>query len=149
MTLKNQLLQKCTEFVSQKIKTIEDSIHELRLAANSETKSSVGDKYETGRAMIQLEIEKNATQLKAWQNQLFELQPIDSNKKSNKVEFSAIVKCTNANYFIAQACGKFIINKETYYTISVSAPIYLAMSGKTEGEQFSFNGQQMSILEIL
>jgi hypothetical protein len=149
MTIKNQLLQKCTEFVSQKIKTIEDSIHELRLAANSETKSSVGDKYETGRAMIQLEIEKNAAQLKVWQNQLFELQPIDSNKKSNRVEFSAIVKCTNANYFIAQACGKFIINMETYYAISVSAPIYMAMSGKTKGEQFSFNGQQMSILEIL
>ena len=60
MTTKDRLLQKCTEFVSQKIKTIEHSILELRLAANSETKSSVGDKYETGRAMIQLEIEKNA-----------------------------------------------------------------------------------------
>ena len=56
MTIKDLLLQKCIEFVSQKIKTIEHSILELRLAASSETKSSVGDKYETGRAMIQLAI---------------------------------------------------------------------------------------------
>lgn len=149
MTTKDRLLQKCTEFVSQKIKTIEHSILELRLAANSETKSSVGDKYETGRAMIQLEIEKNAAQLKVWQNQLFELQPIDSNKKSNRVEFAAIVKCTNANYFIAQACGKFIVDNESYFAVSVNSPIFKSMSGKMAGEHFDFNGQQAKILEIL
>jgi len=148
MTLKKQLLQKCIEFVTQKIKTIEDSILELKLSANNETKSSVGDKYETGRAMIQLEIEKNAAQLKVWQNQLAELLLVNIEKKSNRVEFTAIVKCSNANYFIAQACGKFIINNENYFSISVSAPIFTAMSGKTAGEQFSFNGQQMTILEI-
>jgi len=149
MTLKNQLRQKCIEFVSQKIKTIEDSIHELRLSANSETKSSVGDKYETGRAMIQLEIEKNGAQLKVWQNQLAELQPIDTEKKSNFVELGAVVKCSNANYFIAQACGKLIIDRENYFAISVSAPIFKVMSGKTAGEQFSFNGKVMTILEVL
>jgi len=148
MTIKDLLLQKCTEFVSQKIKTIEHSILELRLAASSETKSSVGDKYETGRAMIQLEIEKNAAQLKVWQHQLLELQPIDSNKKSNRVEFAAIVKCTNANYFIAQACGKFIVDNECYFAVSVNSPIFKAMSGKIAGEHFDFNGQQAKILEI-
>jgi transcription elongation GreA/GreB family factor len=148
MTIKDLLLQKCTEFVSQKIKTIEHSILELRLAASSETKSSVGDKYETGRAMIQLEIEKNAAQLKVWQHQLLELQPIDSNKKSNRVEFAAIVKCTNANYFIAQACGKFIVDNESYFAVSVNSPIFKAMSGKIAGEHFDFNGQQAKILEI-
>jgi transcription elongation GreA/GreB family factor len=148
MTIKDLLLQKCTEFVSQKIKTIEHSILELRLAASSETKSSVGDKYETGRAMIQLEIEKNAAQLKVWQHQLLELQPIDFNKKSNRVEFAAIVKCTNANYFIAQACGKFIVDNESYFAVSVNSPIFKAMSGKIAGEQFDFNGQQAKILEI-
>ena len=148
MTIKDLLLQKCTEFVSQKIKTIEHSILELRLAASSETKSSVGDKYETGRAMIQLEIEKNAAQLKVWQHQLLELQPIDFNKKSNRVEFAAIVKCTNANYFIAQACGKFIVDNESYFAVSVNSPIFKAMSGKIAGEHFDFNGQQAKILEI-
>jgi transcription elongation GreA/GreB family factor len=148
MSIKDLLLQKCTEFVSQKIKTIEHSILELRLAASSETKSSVGDKYETGRAMIQLEIEKNAAQLKVWQHQLLELQPIDSNKKSNRVEFAAIVKCTNANYFIAQACGKFIVDNESYFAVSVNSPIFKAMSGKIAGEHFDFNGQQAKILEI-
>jgi transcription elongation GreA/GreB family factor len=148
MTIKDLLLQKCIEFVSQKIKTIEHSILELRLAASSETKSSVGDKYETGRAMIQLEIEKNAAQLKVWQHQLLELQPIDSNKKSNRVEFAAIVKCTNANYFIAQACGKFIVDNESYFAVSVNSPIFKAMSGKIAGEHFDFNGQQAKILEI-
>ncbi len=149
MTIKDQLLQKCTEFVSQKINTIEESIFELRLSANNETKSSVGDKYETGRAMIQLEIEKNAAQLKVWQTQLAELKPMSTEKKSNKVEFTAIVKCTNANYFIAQACGKFIVDNESYFAVSVNSPIFKAMSGKIAGDHFDFNGQQAKILEIL
>ena len=41
----------------------QEAISGAQNSANEETKSSAGDKYETGRAMAQLEIEKNMTQL--------------------------------------------------------------------------------------
>jgi transcription elongation GreA/GreB family factor len=149
MKIKEVLLSCCKNFVCQKLKTLEDTIAELKQSANNETKSSVGDKYETGRAMIQLEIEKNSTQLKVWSNQLLEIEKINPDKNSSKVEFGTIVKCSNANYFISQACGKFVVGDETFFTISVSAPIFIAMSNKKIGEQFDFNGNKIKILEIV
>ena len=113
MSLKAALVQHCLSFLSQKIETIEDTISELKRSAASETKSSVGDKYETGRAMIQLEIEKNLGQLKIWKSQYAEVERIDPNKSSNRVVSGAIVKCSNANYFIAQACAKAVFGSET------------------------------------
>ena len=47
-------------------KRIETANRDIQLAKESrdnETKSTAGDKYETGRAMVQFELEKNKVQL--------------------------------------------------------------------------------------
>jgi transcription elongation GreA/GreB family factor len=149
MSIKASLVIHCLSFLSQKIETIEDTISELKRSAASETKSSVGDKYETGRAMIQLEIEKNLGQLKIWKSQYAEVERLDPNKSNNRVVSGAIVKCSNANYFIAQACAKAVFGSETYYTISPEAPIAQAMLNKSKGEEFIFNAIKMQIVDIL
>jgi transcription elongation GreA/GreB family factor len=133
----------------QKIETIEDTISELKRSAASETKSSVGDKYETGRAMIQLEIEKNLVQLKVWKSQYAEVERIDPNKSNDRVDLGAIVKCSHANFFIAQACAKVIVGDETYFTISPEAPIAKAMLNKVKDSEFIFNSTKIRIEDIL
>ena len=50
-------------YVHERIAATQEAIYTAQLSANEETKSSAGDKYETGRAMAQLEIEKNTAQL--------------------------------------------------------------------------------------
>jgi hypothetical protein len=49
--------------VHQRIASAEEAIRMAQESANQEGKSSAGDKYETGRAMAQLEIEKASGQL--------------------------------------------------------------------------------------
>ena len=44
--------------LEQKIKIAEESISCIQEARNNETKSSAGDKYETSRAMMQAELDK-------------------------------------------------------------------------------------------
>jgi len=56
--IKTALYKACEAFVYQKRTTLQDQIKSYQLALTSETKSSAGDKHETGRAMVQLEIEK-------------------------------------------------------------------------------------------
>ena len=58
MNTKQKLFNACKEFVQDKLSTIEKTIQSNKSALNSETKSSAGDKHETGRAMLQLEMEK-------------------------------------------------------------------------------------------
>ncbi|HSY60679.1 MAG TPA: hypothetical protein VK796_02335, partial [Cytophaga sp.] len=60
---KNTLYAYCTDYVTERITRLKTEIKKTQSSANEETKSSAGDKYETGRAMAQLEIEKNTKQL--------------------------------------------------------------------------------------
>jgi hypothetical protein len=63
-TIKNLLFDHCKSFLESKLHGYKKSLDLLYESLNSEIKSSAGDKHETGRAMIQLEIEKTGNQLK-------------------------------------------------------------------------------------
>ena len=52
---KTEILNLVQEKISEKIRNLERLISETR-ESNNETKSSMGDKYETGREMLQQEI---------------------------------------------------------------------------------------------
>jgi len=60
---KNALFNACLEFVDSRLNAITHTINEIQVSLTSETKSSAGDKHETGRAMLQLEREKAGNQL--------------------------------------------------------------------------------------
>ncbi len=57
------LYKLCFDFIENKRHTIQQTIAEIQQSLTSETKSSAGDKHETGRAMLQLEREKAGQQL--------------------------------------------------------------------------------------
>ena len=63
MNLKEALFKQCEAFVNKRLRNIEEVISSNQKALQSETKSTAGDKHETGRAMLQLEMEKAGQQL--------------------------------------------------------------------------------------
>ena len=56
--IKEKLFFHCENYLQKRKDLLEQRKNELQLALTSETKSSAGDKHETGRAMIQIEREK-------------------------------------------------------------------------------------------
>ena len=63
MKEKEVLYAYCVNYVQQRIARIQGEINKAQSSANEETKSSMGDKYETSRAMAHQEIENNRMQL--------------------------------------------------------------------------------------
>ena len=63
MNLKEELYKACKEHIEKREETITKTIRSHQNSLQSETKSSAGDKHETGRAMLQLEMEKAGQQL--------------------------------------------------------------------------------------
>ena len=61
--LKTEVYQVCLNLVNRKITQAISLMDEAQQAANSDTKSSAGDKHETSRAMAMLEKDKAANQL--------------------------------------------------------------------------------------
>ena len=72
--------------------TVEQIISSNQKALQSETKSSAGDKHETGRAMLQLEIEKASQQFKAIRDMRTVLAKIDLVKESKTAHLGSVYR---------------------------------------------------------
>lgn len=142
------LHQKCLEIVENNISTIKLALHEAQEAVNNETKSSAGDKHETGRAMAQLETEKLSAQLNDALNQKQLIAKINSNLQSKQITIGSLVYTTNGIFYIGISLGKIDINNETIYAISPQSPIGKLLITKKEKDSFSLNGKMYVIEKI-
>ncbi|WP_411029235.1 3-oxoacyl-ACP synthase [Spongiimicrobium sp. 3-5] len=137
------------KFVDDRIMGIKGQMEEIVQALGSETKSSAGDKHETGRAMLQLEREKFGQQLAAAEKIKHVLHKTALDREGNTVGPGSLVLTNNANYFIAISAGNYIENELSVYCISVNTPMAKVLLGKSEKDTFVFNGNEGVILKIV
>ncbi len=145
MKLKQQLYLLCGEYITNREAEIKKVIAEAREAAANETKSSAGDKYETGRETMQQEIDLNITRLNELGKLKQTLERIIPEQTSSSVVPGSIVRTTNGNYYIAIGAGKLKIGDNTYYAISAESPIGEKLAGQKAGYTFEFNNRKVTI----
>ena len=148
MNIKTALFKQCEAFVNKRLQTVEEIISSNRNALQSETKSSAGDKHETGRAMLQLEIEKASQQLSGIIKMKEILSKINIENTSEVAHLGSVVKTNKACFFISISSGQLMINDKTYFAISVSSPIGSKLLGKKVGDAFIFNNIEQIIKEV-
>ncbi len=148
MKVKEQLYKQCAEFITNRLITIKSAIQDVQQALESETKSTAGDKHETGRAMLQLEREKAGQQLAELQKQNEILQRIDVTTCHQKIALGSVIYTTDKNYFIAISSGALVIDNHTFYAVSASTPIAKLLLTKMEGDVVKFRGNQFTITSI-
>ncbi len=146
--IKEKLLAHCKHLINDRVATLQQSIKEFQEAANEDAKSSMGDKYETNRAMMHLEKEKASTQL----NQLIKMkQLLDGlrvEKGSEKVTIGSLVATEKNQYFISIGLGPIQFDGETYLVISAASPIGQLLMGKKAEDTFEFRGASDKILTV-
>ncbi|REE27972.1 hypothetical protein DFQ09_101814 [Winogradskyella pacifica] len=148
MTIKDELYKSCLKFVNDRLLTVQNTILDIQNSLQSETKSSAGDKHETGRAMLQLEREKAGHQLAEIEKQKQILQKVNSESKHTKVALGSIVKTTKSNYFIAISAGEIRIKDCKIYAISVATPIAQLLLSKAVGDTVQFRDDVFTITKI-
>lgn len=146
--LKSLVLTHIHELLDEKIDSLTVDIASTIEARNNDTKSSAGDKFETGRQMMQMELDKNEAQLNKTIKNKHDLSQIDTMCTFSKVEFGSLVRTNSGMYFISLALGKVTIKDQDVYCISLASPIGQAMMHKYEKENIDFQGKQIEILQI-
>ena len=147
--LKQELYRACEAFIQVRLHTIRETILELQQSLDAETKSSAGDKHETGRAMLQLEREKAGHQLAEIQKTNTVLAKINIENASEVIGLGSVVYTNKANYFIAISIGEISIKDTLYYAISPSTPIGQLLMGKTIGDAVVFREQKLKITNVM
>ena len=146
--LKEQLHNLCTAYIAQREQQIAQAIADARDAAANDTKSSAGDKYETGREMMQQEIDLNLARLAELQKQKTALAHIAANDAKDLVVPGAVVTTNNGAFYIAIGAGPLKPDGNTYYAISPASPVGSAMAGQKAGHTFQLNGKRFVIERV-
>ena len=147
--IKKELYDLCKEAIIKRIESIKRRLADLEEARNNETKSSAGDKFETGRAMIQIEEDKSKNQLMEASLVKAELVKIDFKSEKAIIGNGSLVYTNKGVYFISIGIGKVVLDDQMYYCISEKSPIAVILKHKSIGDIFTFNDIKFEVLNIV
>lgn len=143
--LKPLVYAACKKVIEERLSSAQAAMNEAQASANQEEKSSAGDKYETGRAMAQLERDKAATQVAEALKMREAFYRIKPDRNSASVEIGSLVQTDHGFYFIGIAAGKLDVSDMECLAISTASPIGRLMMGKKPGDSIAFNKQNFVI----
>lgn len=146
--LKEQAYLFCQSFIEDRLARIHKNISSIQESLSSETKSSAGDKHETGRAMLQLEREKLGVQLAEAETTRQILSKVNIDVKTNKVRLGSLVQTSKAIYFISISAGEFKNSESSVFCISIGTPIGQLLLGKSIENKIVFNEEEIIVLQI-
>jgi len=149
LATKTAIVKKLNHLLNERKVVLENTIADLKKSRDNETKSSAGDKFETGRAMMQAEMDRFAIQANKTQQAINDLSQIDISKTDQKIALGSLVVTSNGNYFIGIGYGKIEIEQNSYYTISLASPVGQLFKDKTVGSVVQHLKNIFEILEII
>ncbi len=144
---KEEVVGYCLEKCRNRVQEIQSAMDSAQDAILNDTKSSMGDKYETSREMAQQEISRLQNQLKQAEIDLDKINYLDLNS-SELVRMGSIVQTDQFDYFIAISIGAVKIKEKTIMIISKESPIGNLLFGKKENETVQFNNKTITIQKI-
>ena len=148
MTLKSRVHEACIKNVGDRIHALEAALQDLKTQLGSDTKSSAGDKHETGRAMIHLEQEQLAKQVYETNLQMAALNSISANLESEVVQIGNLVESNEGYYYLSIGLGKLKMDEFEVIAISPHSPLGRLFYGKIVGEELSFQERTIRILSV-
>jgi transcription elongation GreA/GreB family factor len=148
ISLKQRLLAECKRYVAARIETANQSMVNAQEAANEEGKSSVGDKYETGRAMMQIERDKAAQQLDEALKLKNIIDHLSIDTGSGKIILGSLVITNSKKIFISIGIGKLLIDDEEFLVVAPGSPLGKQLMGLKVNHETMFNKERLTILQI-
>lgn len=145
---KQQLFEHCLSLAEARISSIRQTIDGFRKASLDESKSSMGDKYETTKSMLQYEQEKMTGQLNDALKIKKAMVQIGCKAAKEKVEAGSLVTTTGPTFYLLASLGKIDLSGDLFFVISPVSPIGQQLLNKKVGEELVFNQLKISIKEI-
>ncbi len=115
---------------------------------DSDTKSSAGDKFETGREMMQREMDKISAALDMQKNQLTQMQRINLTENKTRIGIGSFIMTDAENYYISVGLGKLVCRETSFYAISADSPLGELLMGKQANDTIELRGRKITLKSI-
>ena len=146
--IKKEIIQAFVNKLTLERNEFKMALEETRGSTQSETKSSAGDKYETQREMMQMEINRMESQVSQLNDAISQWNSFDT--IDNTVNWGSLLEISIggkvAHLIIGPSSGDIQLNQNTIKSISKDSPIGKAIWGKTAPAEFKFSGKTIKLI---
>lgn len=142
------LLQHCKQIQLAHKLDYAKELQQLHEASAADTKSSAGDKYETGREMIAQNRTMIANHLEKTERCIETIDRMMSVKLANQVVFGSLVKTTMGWYLVGVSIGEIQFNEILVRTLTLVSPLGISLRNKGLGDVIPWRGSTFKILQI-
>ncbi len=145
---KTQVFTALKTLLDERMQTAHAAMQAAQESANSEGKSSAGDKYETARAMGQLDRDMHARQYETARQERHLLERLSDVPPAARVVPGSLVRTAAGLFLVSVSVGKVTVEGQAVIAVSAQSPVGALLLGKRVGEVFSFQKKDTPILEI-
>jgi transcription elongation GreA/GreB family factor len=135
------------ERVDKRVKDYKEEINLIKESIESNDKGSSEDD-DSGNGKLLNDLEKNIAYLNDAQNTKEYLKQIKTNIEFTTVVLGSLVKTNQMNFYLASGIGKIEFDDDVYYAISLNSPIGLLLKNKMVNDNFEFNQNKYTIIDI-
>ncbi|SHN21755.1 hypothetical protein SAMN04488057_11140 [Cyclobacterium lianum] len=147
ISYKRRLQELAGRLNRERIEDLNEQITALREASQLETKSSAGDKYETGRERINQRLDMLVQQSALCKEGDHFLKKIKI-VSQDRVEEGALLQLSFGWIWIAISLGKISIDGREIQLVSVRSPLVQSLILQKKGHRVDFRGKQVEIMGI-
>lgn len=140
------------EALRNKMLNLERQIALTREAAQSDTKSSAGDKYETSREMAQQEIARLEQQVRLFRDWVFQIEAWSMRKEVDRSRalLGSLIETSQGIFLLGPGFGKLVLgNGQVVFGVSTEAPLGKKLLGCRVGDKVQNGNQIWEILIVI
>lgn len=146
---KREIAEAAIEFVMHRLAETEALMASINADIASDTKSSMGDKYETSREMATAELNKAQKVKQTLLENLSLLKSAAVATKGEKTGLGSLLVTDRALFFLGAPLGKLKIENQDIFFISIDSPLGKKLNGISKDMAFvEFNHTRYVIKEI-
>ena len=148
-TFKEKIYQTAIAQVKEKINLLKTERKAINDGILEDTKSSAGDKFETGRETMSRDLMTVENQLKQANYEFDELCRFQAIKEASAtVQEGSLVQVGTDTYLISVSLGQLVVEGKKLFLLSKNSPLGEILIGKKKNDQVEFRGKSILISEL-
>jgi hypothetical protein len=131
--------------LKEKHKELLAALVETDDSLSADSKSTAGDKHETGRAMAQLEREKISGFIQQHEQLMSLALRLDPSIVTPTIRLGSLIKTSSGWYYISVGFGKIMADDTPVFCLSPAAPLVAGLLSKKAGDQLIWQEKYIAI----
>ncbi len=145
---KELLKKECGFLLKKRSINSNSAMQDSQESANNQEKSSAGDKYETSRAMGQIDRDMYAYQLLETEKDMNIITNLEIDKINQVIKPGSVFEINSQLIFVAIGLGTILVNNISVLVISYKSPLYEQLKFKSVGDLVFFKNEKHQIETI-